>query len=384
MSLTDDNCNAEGGNGFFSSTTSPLREERKDGGGGQPGANGNGESPSNGAESFSFKTPDGTKIEIQTLYDVLNAVPEERQWTVDGILPDSGLGVLGGRHKRGKSTLVIHLSRSVEAGAPFLERATRQAPVVYLNYEMPLDYFASLAKAEPVPKHFYVIDRPEPKLKMETVGAVIGEMSKRGFPKGLMVIDSFRGAFKLKAEQENQSGEAGMILRCLQEIGVKTGCLVVVIHHHKKNTDAEGADKLSGTGDFGAAPDVIWTWSRPADHLKPGMLEIEGRMPPVDPLVVRLSPEECVHLGTKQEDGEENEKKRIEQALGMDRLKADEIAAKTDIPYSTVKKRLDSMKAEKRVDCVPGPGKGSPHLWFRLKAESPISKSLAPTTKMEN
>jgi hypothetical protein len=215
MSLTGEKSNVEGGNGFFSSPTSPLREETKDGG------DGNGESQSNGAESFSFKTPSGTKIEIQTLYDVLNGVPEERQWTVDGILPDSGLGVLGGRHKRGKSTLVKHLSRSVEAGTPFLERATRQAPVVYVNYEMPLDYFASLSKAEPVPKHFYVIDRPEPKLKMETVGAVIAEMGKRGFPKGLMVIDSFRGAFKLKAEQENQSGEAGMILRWLRKSALK-------------------------------------------------------------------------------------------------------------------------------------------------------------------
>jgi RecA-family ATPase len=328
MNLTDENSNAEGGNGFFSSTASPLGEETKDGGDNQQAANGN------GAESFSFTAKHGTRIEMQTLHDVLNRVPEERQWTVDGILPDSGLSVLGGRHKRGKSTLVIHLSRSVEAGAPFLERPTRQAPVVYVNYEMPLDYFASLSKVEPVPKHFYVIDRPEPRLKMATVEAVIAEMLKRGFSKGLMVIDSFRGAYKLKAEQENQSGEAGTILRWLQEIGVKTGWLIVVIHHHKKNADAEGADNLSGTGDFGAAPDVIWTWSRPADYLKPGLLEIEGRIPPVEPVVVRLSPEECVHLGTKQQHGEEDEKKRIEQALGTDRIKADEIAAKTGISYS--------------------------------------------------
>src|SRR5262249_2617853 len=153
-----------------------------------------------------------------------------------------------------------------------------------------------------------------------------------------MVIDSFRGAFKLKAEQENQSGEAGTILRRLQEIGVKTGWLIVVIHHHKKNTDAEGADKLSGTSDFGAAPDVIWTWSRPANHLEPGMLEIEGRIPPVDPLVVSLSPEECVYLGTKQEGNEEDEKKRILKVLddADEGLTGEKIASKAGIPYSTV------------------------------------------------
>src|SRR5262249_29907238 len=117
-----------------------------------------------------------------------------------------------------------------------------------------------------------------------------------------------------------------------------TGWLIVVIHHHKKNADAEGADNLSGTGDSGAAPDVILTWARPADHLKPGPLEIEGRIPPVDPLVARRSPEGCGHLGTKGEDCEENEKKRIEQALGMDRLKADDICYYSNIrlcPKST-------------------------------------------------
>ena len=133
---------------------------------------------------------------------------------------------------------------------------------------------------------------------------------------------------------------------------------------------------------------MILTWSRPADHLKPGLLEIEGRIPPVEPLVVRLSPEECAYLGTREEDGEENEKKRIEQALGTKRMQADEIVAKTGIPYSTTKKRLDSMKGEGRVGSVSGPGKGSPHLWFRLTAENvmdrPVSKSLPVTTKMED
>src|SRR5262249_3337701 len=328
MTLSHANRNATQAGSFFSFMVPPLREERKDGVNTKQGSNGNASPQSNGAESFSFKVK-GIKIEVKTLQDVLNSVPPQREWTVDGILPDCGLVIIGGRYKRGKSTLVIHLSRSVEAGEPFLDRATRQTPGVYINYEMPLDYFASLSNAEPVPKHFYVVDRPEPKLKMETIGAV---------------IDSFRGAFKLKGEQENQSGEAGNILRQLQEIGTKKGWLIVVVHHHKKVADAEGADNLSGTSDFGAASDVIWTWSRPADHSKPGLLEIEGRIPPVEPLVVRLSPEECVHLGTKQQHGEEDEKNRIEQALGNDRIQAADIVIKTKIPYSTVKKRLDSMK----------------------------------------
>lgn len=54
--------------------------------------------------SFSLTTPKGTKVDMKTLHDVVNEVPAEREWTVDGVAPDSGLGIIGGRHKRGKST----------------------------------------------------------------------------------------------------------------------------------------------------------------------------------------------------------------------------------------------------------------------------------------
>lgn len=98
------------------STTSSLGEEKKTTAEGDAGA----------AYSFSLTTPKRTIVDVKTLRDVVNEVPAEREWTVDGIAPDSGLGIIGGRHKRGKSTLGMHLSRSVEAGEPFLDRETRK------------------------------------------------------------------------------------------------------------------------------------------------------------------------------------------------------------------------------------------------------------------
>jgi AAA domain-containing protein len=329
------------------------------------------------AESFSFKTPKGVNIEVRSLADVINTVPPEREWTIEGILPDCGLAIVGGRHKRGKSTLIIHASRSVEAGDTFLDRTTDKRPVVYVNYEMPTDYFVSLSNHPPVPNHFYVIERPEPKLTMVTIQAVIDAMKKREFKKGVMVIDSFRGAFRLRAEQENQSGEAGIILRDLQRIAITARWLILVIHHHKKSAEGEGSDNLSGTGDFGAAPDVIWSWSRPADPLKPGVLEVEGRIVPVDPMRVSLSPEECLYLGSVNGATEEDEKQRIDQALSNEKLTAKTLGEKTGIPYSTIKKRLDSMRTENRVDSEPGIGRGSPRLWFKPDCQISASDTQA-------
>jgi hypothetical protein len=342
------------------STHTPLGEETKE------SSNGGDQ-----ATSFSFIAGNGTKVDVHTLDDLLNATPAEREWTVEGILPDSGLAILGGRPKRGKSTLVIHLGRSVEAGEPFLQRVTSKRPIVYVNYEMGLDYFASLSQGAPVPMHFYVINRPEPRLRCDTVTSIIEAMQERGFAKGILIVDSFRGAYKLKGDQENHSGEVGTILRELQEIGDENGWLILLIHHHKKNTDkGEGADNLSGSGEFAAAADVIWTWSRPADMAKPGTLEIEGRMPPVDGLMVMLSPEECAYVGSMKESNADDEKERILVALGSDRLPPKILAERTGIPDSTVYKRLDSLKADGITDWTKGTGRGSPRFWFKITGRS--------------
>lgn len=97
----------EGNSSVLLPTGTPLGEEKKN------------------QSSFSLTTPKGTKIEVQRLEEVVSHAPEEREWVVEGILPDSGLAVLGGRHKRGKSTLAIHLCRSVALGEPFLGRVTK-------------------------------------------------------------------------------------------------------------------------------------------------------------------------------------------------------------------------------------------------------------------
>src|SRR5213593_1809164 len=71
------------------------------------------------------------EIKIQTWAEFRSENPEERKWTVDGILPDKGLAVLGGRGKQGKSTLAIHLCRAIASGTEFLGRASTQKTTIY-------------------------------------------------------------------------------------------------------------------------------------------------------------------------------------------------------------------------------------------------------------
>jgi len=296
---------------------------------------------------------------LQSWGEYVNSVPEAREYTVDGILPECGLVVCSGRGKEGKSTLIIHACRSIAAGEPFLDRPTIQKPVVYINYEMPPDYLGDLLGAADCPENAYIVDRPDPVLTLPTIKKLIEAVDSGS---GMLVIDSFRGAFKLRGDAENSAGGAGVILRQLQDLAVKTGWLILVIHHSNRG-GREGTDSISGTSDWIAAPDVIWTWQRP-DPNKDGTLYVEGRIPPVDSITVKLSLEECNFTGTVTQSRHETEKQLVLETLSLDWKSTESIAAETGLPEATARKRLNSLYKERWIVVRDGEGKkGSPHRW---------------------
>jgi len=283
-------------------------------------------------------------FELQTWGAFVTTDHGSAPFTVEGIAPDCGLVAFHGRGKGGKTTLLIHGSRAVAGGEPFLGRATVQKPVVYLNYEMGFSYLKELLSAGgPCPDEAYILNRPEPVLQTVTVEAIMQQVGKPG----VMVIDSFRGAFRLAGDAENSAGGAGLILRNLQDVAVKHKWLVIVVHHSNRGS-REGTDGVSGTSDWIAAPDVIWTWAR-SDKNKPGTLSIEGRMPPVDPLSVDLSPERCVFVGTVEASREEADNKAILDALTEEGQQSDVIAESIKRPAGTVRKRLEALYAKELV-----------------------------------
>src|SRR5207245_222542 len=92
-----------------------------------------------------------TFLSVEQLY----AIPEElTEYVVSNLLPTSGLSVLVGKPKAGKSTIARQLAVCVAQGSDFLERKTARGVVLY----MPLEEKASEVKA-----HF------------KTLGLIVGE-----------------------------------------------------------------------------------------------------------------------------------------------------------------------------------------------------------------
>ena len=114
-------------------------------------------------------------FELQKWADFVATDHGSAPFTVEGIAPDYGLVAFHGRGKGGKTTLLIHAGAGrIASGQPFLERATTQKPVVYLNYEMGFSYVKELLSAGgPCPDEAYILNRPEPVLQVATVEALI-------------------------------------------------------------------------------------------------------------------------------------------------------------------------------------------------------------------
>jgi hypothetical protein len=241
---------------------------------------------------------------------------------------------------------------------------------------MGLAYLKKLLTAGgPCPDEAYILNRPEPILQVSTVENLMKGINRPG----MMVIDSFRGAFRLSGDAENSAGGAGLVLRNLQDLAFSYKWLIIVIHHRNRSA-REGTDGISGTSDWIAAPDVIWTWSRP-DKTKPGILSVEGRLPPVDPMVVSLSPEKCEFVGTIEESQEESDNAAILSTVTQEGQRAEAIAEAINRPSSTVRKRLDTL-FEKSLVTRDGEGKrNDPFVYSKIVSSQ--QKPLREETNSE-
>lgn len=187
----------------------------------------------------------------------------------------------------------------------------------------------------------------------------------------MLVIDSFRGAFKLAGKAENLAGEAGVLLRRLQDLAIAKRWFFLLVHHRNRSS-TEGTDSISGTGDWIAAPDVILTWSR-TNANEPGTLHVEGRIPPSEPLSVKLSLNECVFNGTVKETKEASDKEAIEAVVTDEGQPANVIAEAAALPAGTVRVRLEAMFKDGQIERTGKGKKNDPYLWSKMIPHGSIS-----------
>lgn len=183
----------------------------------------------------------------------------EPEWVVDGLLPAGALVLLVGRPKAGKSLLVIDLLAAVARGEPFLGRATRQGPALYVPAEdaIPLvrerldarvgpiaEVPITVAPADGSVRQQVRLDQPAPLTQL--VAAVRDDCPR------VLVLDPLREFHHL---QENDADQMALLLRPLRRLAHASKTLVVLVHHRNKHAAdpilaSRGSSAITGSVDI--------------------------------------------------------------------------------------------------------------------------------------
>jgi DNA-binding transcriptional ArsR family regulator len=287
---------------------------------------------------------------------------DSEPWLINGLLRSGWLVVLGGHGKHGKSTLAVHLLNRIRAGGAFVSQCSK-APVIYLNCEMAVQDARELVRdvisnspAEEC-ESAQIINEIKLPLDLPWLELFLEKQPKSG----ACVIDSFRGAFLLSGDTENQAGTVGGILRRLQLIARKTKWTIILIHHFRKSGTGEALD-LAGSGEWLSAPDAIFTWSC-LNFKEPGILNVIGRIAPQDPLSIQLTRTNVEFLGTTAEHQIEAEKVKVLASLTDEGISSENLAKLIQLPPSTVRRHLDSLYSAGNIEREGEGKKGSAYLW---------------------
>jgi hypothetical protein len=204
------------------------------------------------------------KLTLTLLEDLLAEPPEEVAYTVEGLLPSSGVSLWGAKPKVGKSVAVRNLAMNVAHGEPFLGRAVQQGAVIVLALE---------EKRAEVANHFRNMGGTNELIHVHTGAAP--ETSKEGLAElqelitrhhpVLVVVDPL-----LKLVRVKDSSDYAELTRQLEpvvEMARINNCHIAVVHHLGKMTREGGDDVLGSTAIF-AAVDTLVLFRRRKDNVR--------------------------------------------------------------------------------------------------------------------
>lgn len=183
---------------------------------------------------------------------------------IAGVLHRGSKLMLGGGSKSFKTWCLLDLGLSVATGKPFWGIRTTQAAVLYVNFELQVEFcqerVKEIIKAKDIAEaplfsswhlrgHARDLRDLVPHFISRTAGAEIG----------LIILDPIYKA--LGERDENSNGEVAQLLNEVESLAVRTGAAVAFGHHFSKGNQAskDTRDRVSGAGSWTRDPDALIT-----------------------------------------------------------------------------------------------------------------------------
>lgn len=192
-----------------------------------------------------------------TVGDLLAAEFPEPRWIAPGLLP-TGLAILAGRPKLGKSWMALQLAVAVGSGGMFLGQRVEAGHALYIALEDNPRRLKSRLEAIGAPARA--------NLHFETAWPALNERgldALRAYAEGqhpaLVVVDTLTRAFTGRTDW-NEVGIVTECLSALQHLALAHDCAVLLVDHHKKPgaADADAIDDVLGSTGKAAVADTLW------------------------------------------------------------------------------------------------------------------------------
>ncbi len=224
--------------------------------------------------------------------------PADQKWLIEDLWLASGVGILAGAPKLGKTYLAAEIAVAVAAGDQVLgRRACSSGPVLFYGAEDDLpnlrERFEGLASIRGLNLDTLAVDLldvPSIRLEREDDLLRLRATVERHQPR-LLVLDPF---IRLARIDENSAADVSGILSSLRAIQRDYSVAVLIIHHTRKSPAAHPNLALRGSSDFAAWSDSNLFLTRRRDSLT---LTIEHRSAPApEPITCRLVAKPVPHL----------------------------------------------------------------------------------------
>ncbi|MCQ2566896.1 MAG: helicase RepA family protein [Mogibacterium sp.] len=203
-------------------------------------------------------------------YEPIESTPQ----VVTGLIP-SGLTVIAGTQKCGKSWMILDLCLSVSKGEPFLGIPTEPIDVLYMALE---------DTPERIQKRMYKLtDDVSPRLRFATSSktlsnGLIGELNEymHQFPETKMiVIDTFM-MVRLGGGEGTYANDYADASK-LKKFADAYKIAIILVHHVRKMRATDIFEMISGTNGITGAADTNMVLDRPNPHSKDADLHMKGR-----------------------------------------------------------------------------------------------------------
>ncbi|MFZ5915525.1 MAG: AAA family ATPase [Chloroflexota bacterium] len=208
-----------------------------------------------------WDSPDRPAMRLLSAGDILTTVWPEPVWAVPGLLP-TGLGILAGRPKVGKSWLAMQLAQAVATGGHALGERIEPGAVLYLALEdspqrlkdrLGRQAWPLNAMADFMPLGQFVDEVGD--LRNGGGERLATQIERVGYR--LVVIDTLsRSCYG----DQNDVQAMTRALTPLQEMAHGRNCAILMVDHHRKGfgADPDAIGDILGSTAKGAMADTAW------------------------------------------------------------------------------------------------------------------------------